>query len=90
MILQSGLNHYAGFAPETANTFRKMLDLSELTWNDVEIPNTRENTYSNTKQTSLSDFLKRGRIVSSESGNTSKRCCYNSIYSDKNFLYYLI
>ena len=31
-------NHYAGFGPGTANTFRKMLDLSEVTWNDVEIP----------------------------------------------------
>jgi hypothetical protein len=24
-------NHYAGFGPGTANTFRKMLDLSEVT-----------------------------------------------------------
>ena len=31
-------NHYAGFGPGTANTFRKMLDLSEVTWNDVMIP----------------------------------------------------
>ena len=43
MILQSGLNHYAGFGPGTADTFRKMLDLSEVTWNDVKIPNTAEN-----------------------------------------------
>jgi hypothetical protein len=27
-------NLYAGFGPGTANTFRKMLDLSEVTWND--------------------------------------------------------
>ena len=40
------------------NTFRKMLDLSEATWNDVEITNTGEIASSNTKQTSLSDFLK--------------------------------
>ena len=51
-------NHYAGFGPRAANTFRKMLDLSEVTWNDVEIPNTGENVSRNTKQTSLSDFLK--------------------------------
>ena len=51
-------NHYAGFGPRTANTFRKMLDLSEVTWNDVEIPNVGENASGNTKQTSLSDFLK--------------------------------
>ncbi|MGC2425670.1 MAG: hypothetical protein WA421_01435, partial [Nitrososphaeraceae archaeon] len=36
-------NHYAGFGPGTANTFRKMLDLSEVTWNGVVIPNTGEN-----------------------------------------------
>ena len=51
-------NHYAGFGPGTANTFRKMLDLSEVTWNNVEIPDTGVRTSSNTKQTSLSDFLK--------------------------------
>jgi hypothetical protein len=41
-----------------ANTFRKTLDLPEVTWNKVEIPDTGENVSSNTKQTSLSDFLK--------------------------------
>jgi hypothetical protein len=51
-------NHYAGFGPGTANTFRKMLDLSEVTWNDVVISDTGENVSPNTKQTSLSDFLK--------------------------------
>jgi len=50
-------NHYAGFGPGTANTFRKMLDLSEVTWNDVKVPQT-ERASGNTKQTSLSDFLK--------------------------------
>ena len=34
-----------------------MLDLSEVKWSDVVIPNTRENASRNTKQTSLSDFL---------------------------------
>jgi hypothetical protein len=34
-----------------------MLDLSEVTWNDIEIPDTGAKTSSNTKQTSLSDFL---------------------------------
>ena len=51
-------NHYAGFGPGTANTFRKMLDLSEVTWNDVVISDTGENVSPNTKQTSLSEFLK--------------------------------
>jgi hypothetical protein len=49
-------NHYAGFGPGTANTFRKMLDLSEVTWNDVNVPQTGR-APGNTKQTSLSDFL---------------------------------
>ena len=50
-------NHYAGFGPGTANTFRKMLDLPEVTWNDVKVPQT-EKASGNIKQTSLSDFLK--------------------------------
>ena len=50
-------NHYAGFGPGTANTFRKMLNLSEVTWENVEIPDTEMRTSNNTKQTSLSDFL---------------------------------
>jgi uncharacterized protein YecE (DUF72 family) len=50
-------NHYAGFGPGTANTFRKMLNLSEVTWENVKIPDTEMRTSSNTKQTSLSDFL---------------------------------
>jgi uncharacterized protein YecE (DUF72 family) len=52
-------NHYAGFGPGTANTFRKMWDLSEMTWNeDVQASRTEDVLHSNTKQTSLSDFLK--------------------------------
>ena len=53
-------NHYAGFGPGTANTFRKMLDLSELTWNkdETQVSKTEYVIHSNTKQTSLSDFLK--------------------------------
>jgi hypothetical protein len=50
-------NHYVGFGPGTANTFRKMLDLSEVTWNDVKVPQTERISHS-IKQTSLSDFLK--------------------------------
>ena len=51
-------NHYAGFGPGTANTFRKMLALPEVTWNDVKVPQDEDRISSNTKQTSLSDFLK--------------------------------
>jgi uncharacterized protein YecE (DUF72 family) len=51
-------NHYAGFGPGTANTFRKLLDLSKVTWNNVEVSQTEQEVTGNTKQTSLSDFLK--------------------------------
>ena len=53
-------NHYAGFGPGTANTFRKMLDLAEVSWNgDVQISGTEEGETlsSNIKQTTLQDFL---------------------------------
>jgi hypothetical protein len=29
-------NHYAGFGPGTANMFRKMVGLSELSWEDQQ------------------------------------------------------
>ena len=29
-------NHYAGFGPGTANLFRKMVGLSELSWTDQQ------------------------------------------------------
>ena len=51
-------NHYAGFGPGTANTFRKILHLSEVTWDDVEVPQTEDRVSGNTKQITLSDFLK--------------------------------
>ena len=50
-------NHYAGFGPGTANTFRKMLDLSEVSWDEVKVSKTEVQT-SNVKQSTLSDFLK--------------------------------
>ncbi len=72
-------NHYAGFGPGTANTFRKMLDLSEMTWyEDVQASKTEDTLGANTKQTSLSDFLNQLRILWSSS--ISKRCSCNSIY----------
>jgi hypothetical protein len=55
-------NHYAGFGSGTANTFRKMLDLSEVTWYNVKVPQ-REAVSDNTKQTSLSDFLKNDGLI---------------------------
>jgi hypothetical protein len=53
-------NHYAGFGPGTANTFRKMLDLSEATWNNCIVFKTDEekvkSSFLDLKQTTLSDF----------------------------------
>jgi uncharacterized protein YecE (DUF72 family) len=53
-------NHYAGFGPGTANVFRKMVGLTEATWKDRKVPLTKEDKLSSTdtKQTTLSDFLK--------------------------------
>jgi hypothetical protein len=43
-------NHYAGFGPGTANTFRKIRDLSEVTWKeDVQVHNTEDVLRSNAK-----------------------------------------
>ena len=50
-------NHYAGFGPGTANTFREMLDLSEVSWDEVKVSKIEAVLHSNAKQTSLSDFL---------------------------------
>lgn len=54
-------NHYAGFGPRTANMFRKMLGLSEVTWKDKKVTLTEEEiflTSTDSKQTTFSDFLK--------------------------------
>jgi uncharacterized protein YecE (DUF72 family) len=46
-------NHYAGFGPGTANMFRKMIGLSEITWTDE-----RNDIYTNDREQSrLTDFL---------------------------------
>src|SRR6188472_1079875 len=42
-------NHYAGFGSGTANTFRKMLNLSEVIWKNVKMPKTGERAPQNTK-----------------------------------------
>jgi hypothetical protein len=45
----------AGFGPGTANMFRKMVGLEEVTWKDKKVPSTKVNKLSstNTKQTTL-------------------------------------
>jgi uncharacterized protein YecE (DUF72 family) len=62
----SANNHYAGFGPETANSFRKMIGLPEVTWgnknyNDEkkEKPHLAGNNISDyPKQSTISDFIK--------------------------------
>ena len=39
-----------------------MLDLSEVTWYNIKVPQ-RETVSDNTKQTSLSDFLKNDGLI---------------------------
>ena len=57
----SANNHYAGFGPETANIFRKMIGLHSLDWQDAK---QKYDTLIQTdklgipkEQKSLSDYL---------------------------------
>ena len=55
-------NHYAGFGPETANIFRKMIGLPLLNWEETKMKyNKLVQTYNATttpkEQKSLSDYL---------------------------------
>jgi uncharacterized protein YecE (DUF72 family) len=64
LAIVSSNNHYAGFGPGTANIFRKMVGLSELSW-IYEIPQQQNGSSSNSrplrshdrKQSRLTDFL---------------------------------
>ena len=51
-------NHYAGFGPESANTFLKLMDKPEIDWWTKEIYKEQQNSINtaNKHQTSLSDF----------------------------------
>jgi len=63
LAIVSSNNHYAGFGPGTANMFRKMVGLSELSW-IYEIPQQQNGSSSNSrplrshdrKQSRLTDF----------------------------------
>lgn len=55
-------NHYAGFGPETANTFRKMVGLPSLNWQEAKqkydkLVQTDSATTIPKEQKSLSDYL---------------------------------
>ncbi|HZI72238.1 MAG TPA: DUF72 domain-containing protein [Nitrososphaeraceae archaeon] len=54
LAVVSANNHYAGFGPGTANIFRKMVQLPEVTWEKEE---NKEDNKSHSKQRSMSDFM---------------------------------
>src|ERR671930_1266775 len=54
LAIVSANNHYAGFGPETANTFRKMMGLPSFNWQDKVIQ-TADNTTLVPDQRLLSD-----------------------------------
>ena len=54
LAIVSANNHYAGFGPGTANIFRKMVQLPEVTWEKEE---NKEDNKSHSKQRSMSDFM---------------------------------
>jgi uncharacterized protein YecE (DUF72 family) len=56
LAIASANNHYAGFGPETANTFRRMIGLPSFNWQDKVIQ-TVKNTSLVPDQRSLSDYL---------------------------------
>jgi uncharacterized protein YecE (DUF72 family) len=57
LAIVSANNHYAGFGPGTANTFRKMIGFSEARWEDKEISKGQPSSLLlSEKQKTLSDF----------------------------------
>ena len=61
LAIVSANNHYAGFGPETANIFRKMIGLPSLDWQEAKMKSDKlvkiDNTNIPTEQKSLSDYL---------------------------------
>jgi hypothetical protein len=62
LAIVSANNHYAGFGPETANIFRKMVGLPSINWQDAKDKSGKLiQTYNNpaipAEQKSLSDYL---------------------------------
>ncbi len=56
LAIVSANNHYAGFGPGTANIFRKMIGLSEATWEDKsQLSDSLHQHHSN--QSAISDFM---------------------------------
>ena len=62
VAIVSANNHYAGFGPETANIFRKMVGLPSLNWQDAKkkydnLIRTDNSPVNPAEQKSLSDYL---------------------------------
>ena len=61
LAIVSANNHYAGFGPETANIFRKMIGLTSINWQEAKRKYDKlvqtGNTTIPTEQKSLSDYL---------------------------------
>ena len=62
LAIVSANNHYAGFGPETANIFRKMIGLPSLDWQEAKMKSDKLVKIDNNpripkEQKSLSDYL---------------------------------
>jgi uncharacterized protein YecE (DUF72 family) len=61
LAIVSANNHYAGFGPETANIFRKMIGLPSINWQEANRKYDKlvqtDNATIPTEQKSLSDYL---------------------------------
>jgi hypothetical protein len=61
LAIVSANNHYAGFGPETANIFRKMIGLPSINWQEAKKKYDKlvqtNNTNIPKEQKSLSDYL---------------------------------
>jgi len=63
LAIVSANNHYAGFGPETANIFRKMVQLPEVIWEKEEKEEDNKSHLSgnlhqyHSKQRTRSDFM---------------------------------
>ena len=56
LAIVSANNHYAGFGPGTANIFRKMVGLPEVTWGEETDKSHLHGNLYHSNQSSLSDF----------------------------------
>jgi hypothetical protein len=50
LAIVSANNHYAGFGPETANMFRKMVGLPETKWQEDDDKNEKDKEYEEEKK----------------------------------------